>query len=262
MSDSTKTSDDENTSLLSNLKNTVRYNIHKKVYNPDANKFAKEQDAINAKKAKEESVEKKDKDEKTTELKEAKEAKAKQLTIKNVAINVTSKVFSILAIILIPTMSILSAMLIANDMIMLPIMMRLIIFIAVIILFSINPLYSGGTLILYLIKELHDRFTSGDKKYAPRIFALLPITNKPAETSFGGFFKWPFFYPKSEISVTKLDNIKTKYIEELSSSFSNFDTYKSNQPFSELYKSFQEKLDTMNKITIQKPTNSENTSSE
>jgi hypothetical protein len=250
MSDSTKTSDDENTSLLSNLKNTVRYNIHKKVYNPDANKFAKEQDSKNAKKAEEEKVEKKDKDEKTTELKEAKEAKSKQLTVKNVAVNVTTKVFSILAIILIPTMSILSAMLITNDMIMLPIMMRLIIFIAVIILFSINPFYSGGTLLVYIIKELHDRFTSGDKKYAPRIFALLPITTKPAETNFGGFFKWPFFYPKSEASIQKLDKIGTSYLEELSNSFTNFDTYKTSQPFSDLYNTLKLKMENMNKIII------------
>jgi hypothetical protein len=255
MSDSTKTLDDENTSLLSNLKNTVRYNIHKKVYNPDANNFAKEQDAKNIKKADEDKVEQKDKDEKTTELKEAKEARAKQLTLKNVTINVTSKVFSILAIILIPTMSILSAMLITNDMIMLPIMMRLIIFVAIIILFSINPFYSGGTLLVYVIKELHDRFTSGDKKYAPRIFALLPITTKPAETNFGGFLKWPFFYPKSETSVQKLDKIRISYLEELSNSFTNFDTYKTSQPFSDLYNNLKTNMENMNKIIIPTTTN-------
>jgi hypothetical protein len=257
MSD-TNIPDEENMSLLSNLKNTVTYKVHKAVYNPDANKFAKEQQQINSKKQSEQQIQKQEQQEKTTELDAAKDAKSKQLNVKNVATNVTKQVFAILALIAIPTMSVLSAMLIANEMIVLPVIMRIVIFVIVVILFTVNPFYSGITLLIYLAKELHDRFTTGTKRYSPRIFALLPITTTPATTSLGTFFKWPFFYPKSDESVYKLEEIKKSYLVELMESFKGYGEYKNIPVFSELFKKVSQDIEEMNRLkTPEAPKNSE-----
>jgi F0F1-type ATP synthase assembly protein I len=228
--------------ILSGLKNKVTYNIHKATYDPEAEKFAKVK-ADQDKKEKEEAQKKKEDEiqkEKATEAAQTPSQKAVRIG-KTIAGKTLSYVTLSMGIFL----SIIYAMIVANNLITEPWVIRLFAFIAVSLLSISNPLVFGALTLYFISFGIYNK-TKG-KTFLPPIFAVLPITTTPSIGTFSSLFKYPFLYPKGQESEKKLKEIMEKYKTDLKESFINFEGLSASYPvIKRTYDEFSKKLDNMN----------------
>lgn len=265
MSDTDNT-DTDNTSFLQNLKNTVRYKAHKKIYSPDANTFAKKQEEIEKKKKEEDEgqKEKKRKEEEEKNATETNNTSTTSLIFKHSILQIKS----LAAKIIIPFISIIIAMFVVNDMIIYPRPVRIIMFIIVGLLCSFLPFYMGMFIVYYGFKmmyawykhNLSERIFKDGKevdvkhRYMPKIFALLPITTSEPCSSFGRFFYYIFRYPKYDSEDYDkggaLKGIMDDYLSSLKDSFTDFNKYKSNPLFGKLLGRVEDNFNIMHKKDV------------
>lgn len=242
----------ENTSFLTNLKNTVKYKAHKAVYNPDANKFADNKKTIDNQKKKEEEQKK--------QLEEQNKVNATDTTELSVGLvfNETITQMKSLAVkIVIPFIALLIAMFVTNDMIIYPKPIRLIMFIIVLLFCTFLPFYTGIFILYYILKLVYawykrnvsDRENASSYQYMPTIFTLLPITTSNVCSAFGRFFYYPISYPKFDKNAYenggKLKVVMNNYLVDLIDSFTDFDKYKSQPLFVKLLEKINKNFSTM-----------------
>lgn len=77
---------------------------------------------------------------------------------------------------------------------------------------------------------LHHTSDGPKARIMPTIFALLPLTTDIPVSSLGGFFMYPFTYPKNDKDAKQLPMIMNNYVESLKKSFAYYDKVK-NLPF-------------------------------
>lgn len=137
----------------------------------------------------------------------------------------------IIKYIIIYTFAFYFAMLAANQLIFEPVVYRLIIFILILIvpfIFSSLALIPFG---LYYIGLILWRIYLGstpeykDKKISlmPKIYCMLPLTTVEGTNSFTRFFKYPFYFPQTEIAEKRLQKEQQIYENELIYSFYKWD---------------------------------------
>jgi len=180
-----------------------------------------------------------------------------------------NKIIEIIQQLIYPLLILYLASLVSNEMIVYPAPMRFFFFLFVLTLCSV---FSPATVILvfyYLVKagysyyrnELEDR--EGDTtpiRIYPRIFAILPIATTPATSLVGRFFKYPFYYPKTEEDRKELErtdgkgdgkgSIMDEYMEALKESFPYGDTVKGSEPFAERYATVEKNMKRMHQAPI------------
>jgi hypothetical protein len=180
------------------------------------------------------------------------------------ASGIFNKIIEIIQQLIYPLLILYLASLVSNEMIVYPAPMRFFFFLFVLTLCSV---FSPATVILvfyYLVKagysyyrnELEDR--DGDTtpiRIYPRIFAILPIATTPATSLVGRFFKYPFYYPKTEEDRKELErtdgngdrtkSIMDEYIEALKESFPYGETVKGSEPFAERYATVEKNMKRM-----------------
>jgi hypothetical protein len=180
------------------------------------------------------------------------------------ASGIFNKIIEIVQQLMYPLLTLYLASLVSNEMIVYPAPMRVFFFLFVLVLCSV---FSPATVILvfyYLVKagysyyrnELEDR--DGDTtpiRIYPRIFAILPIATTPATSFVGRFFKYPFYYPKTEEDRKELErtdgdgnkkgSIMDEYMEALKESFPYGETVKGSEPFAERYATIEKNMKRM-----------------
>jgi hypothetical protein len=180
------------------------------------------------------------------------------------ASGIFNKIIEIIQQLFYPLLILYLASLVSNEMIVYPAPIRFLFFFFVLTLCSA---FSPATVILvfyYLVKagysyyrnELEDR--DGDTtpiRIYPRIFAILPIATTPATSFVGRFFKYPFYYPKTEEDRKELErtdgdgnkkgSIMDEYMEALKESFPYGETVKGSEPFAERYATIEKNMKRM-----------------
>ena len=247
MSDNSDTTDEGSTSsLFSNLINKLKYNLHKAVYDPNANKFIEEQ----AKKKKDST------DNITTDTNTDGEISSdpNKFSAKRLAKKVGSQTLDILKKVFFPFVALMLAMIIANELIVYAVPIRIVFFIFTLALCTYSGVASILLSLYYILKGGYSYYinhmTDGPKKdIMPTIFALLPITTYKPLSSFAAFFLYPFTYPKTENGVLKLPNIMQQYWQALVESFKNFDKIKNLEPFNKDIKNIQYNLSHLHNLS-------------
>jgi hypothetical protein len=237
-------------SFLSDLKNKLIYKAHLSVYDPKANDYAQQQAerAAEEKREKEQSatdntsksifsIGSKPKKNTDTNANDATDNQQdtgdpNKFSALRFAKTTGSQVKNILLQVFFPFLSLMLAMIVANEMIVYSPPIRLIFFIFVFHLCYYTKFVAIILGIFYLFKGgysyYYNNMTSKPKKdIMPTIFALLPMTTYKPLSSFAGFFMYPFTYPKTEKGVQKLPEIMKNYYDSLVESFDNFDAVKS-----------------------------------
>jgi len=180
------------------------------------------------------------------------------------ASGIFNKIIDIIQQLIYPLLILYLASLVSNEMIVYPAPMRFFFFLFVLVLCSV---FSPATVILvfyYLVKagysyyrnELEDR--EGDTmpiRIYPRIFAILPIATTPTTSLVGRFFKYPFYYPKTEEDRKELErtdgkggkSLMDEYMEALQESFPYGDTVKGSEPFVERYATVEKNMTRMHR---------------
>jgi len=225
----------DDTSLLTNLKNKVIYNVHKSVYDPNANKFVEEQEKQKQKLQKSNTE--------ITDTRKDSENNTEDLTkfsTRRVFKKIGNQALTIIKTGLIPFIALMLAMIVANEMIVYAVPIRILFFIftflvcffatPICIILSIFYLFKGGYS-YYLNNMIHENSYSTDsnKRYyyvMPTIFALLPITTYKPVSPLGSLLLYPFTYPKTENALNELPKIMNQYWLTLQSSFLNFNKFK------------------------------------
>jgi hypothetical protein len=221
-----------NTSLLSNLKNKVAFNLHQATYDPKANEFADQQ----AQKQKEIDDAKKQQQEQANTTDDNKDqGDPNVFSGKRLASKVWTQTINIFKLIFFPFLALMLAMIITNELIVYSAPIRIIFFIFtflicyffkyIAVLLSIYYLFRGGY--SYYYNNMTDK---PKRDIMPTIFGLMPITTYKPLSSLGTFFMYPFTYPKTEKGAIKLPEIMNNYLESLQESFPDLDKVR-NLPF-------------------------------
>jgi hypothetical protein len=230
-----------NTSLITNFKNKIAYNLHKASYDPEANKFATEQ----TKKTQEVTDNKKEETVTTDATTDQEDPNT--FNLKRTMSKVWNQTLYYLRLIFVPFIGLMLAMIVANEMIVYSAPIRIIFFIFVIVLCLLSTTTTIGLSLFYILKGGYSYYinnmTDKPNKYImPTIFALLPIMRNTPESSIGALFAYPFTYPKTEKGVQKLDEIMKHYYNELVASFKYFDTVKTLPIFADEIKHIETNL--------------------
>jgi hypothetical protein len=215
-------------SLLTNLKNKVKYNLHKAVSDPVANEFAANQPESPS-------------PEPTKEIGDDDYFKLvttddpNTFDINRLIIKIGNRIIRMIRKGFYPGLVIILSMYVANELIVYTWQIRLIFFI---VTFWICYYFMPFLILLigyYLCKSGYEYYlnnlSDGPKtKIMPTIFALLPLTTDIPNSSLGAFFVYPFTYPKNDKDAKQLPIIMNNYAESLKKSFTYFDKVK-NLPF-------------------------------
>lgn len=238
-SDNTNTDNTDDTSLLGNLKNKLTYKLHNAAYDPNANKFAAER----AKKLKEEEEKKKqDKTDKTTDNSDD----PNKFSFKRVIKKTSNQALDIIKKVTLPFISLMLAMIVANELIVYSPPIRIIFFIFTFFVCLFPP----ATMLLaifYLLKGgysyYYNHMTDRPKKeIMPTIYALLPITTYQPTSSLGSFLLYPFTYPKNDIAAAQLPKTMKQYWDDLQDSFPDINKVKNLPIFADEIKQIQKDL--------------------
>jgi hypothetical protein len=258
-------------SFLSDLKNKLIYKAHLSVYDPKANDYAQQQAERAAEEKRQNEQSATDNTSKgifsigsnsnTNTNTNTNNATDNQLQIGDpnkfsvlrLIVTTASQVKNILIQVFFPFLSLMLAMIVANEMIVYSPPIRLIFFYLVFHICYKTKFFAVILGIFYLLKGgysyYYNNMTSRPKKdIMPSIFALLPLTTFKPLSSFGGFFMYPFTYPKTEKGAQKLPEIMKNYYNSLVESFDNFDTVKSLPIFAKDIQQIQKDLSNMHNI--------------
>jgi hypothetical protein len=249
---------DQDNSFFGNLKNKVQYNLHKAVYDPNANKFAQ------TRQEKEEAAKQK-KEEAKSAATDADEGDPNTFSAKRLVKKVGKQASEAIQKGFFPFLALMLAMIVTNDLIVYSSPIRIIFFIFT---FAVCYLNQGAGLalgIFYLLKGgysyYYNNMTDRPKReIMPTIFALAPITTYKPMSSLASFFMYPFTYPKTEIAAQKLPVIMKQYWEDLKESFKDLDTVQNLPIFADSLKEIQKDLATMHNQDVP-VTNASNTNS-
>lgn len=155
--------------------------------------------------------------------------------ISNVSItfenNPTAYILNITKIVFTYFFAFIFAMLVVNQNIFEHVVYKILIFIVIIFIpfiFSSIALIPLGVYYIGLILwRVYLRSTPEykDKKLSllPKIYCMLPLTTVEGTNSFIRFFKYPFYYPKSENGEKRLQKEQIEYMDDLKSSFYKWD---------------------------------------
>lgn len=243
-------------SLFSNLKNKVTYNLHKATYDPNANQFAEEQ-----KKQKEAAA--KNKDDKAKDSTDtADKGDPNKFSAKRLATKVGNQTWDIIQKIFFPFLALMLSMIVSNEMIVYSPPIRIIFFIFTFLICFFAQTVAIGLAIFYLLKGgysyyVNNMTTRPKRDIMPTIFALLPITTFKPLSKLGGFFMYPFTYPKTEKGVEKLPEIMKGYWGDLKESFTSLDEVKNLPVFTARLKTIQEELSHLHDTVMPKENNTE-----
>lgn len=91
-------------------------------------------------------------------------------------------------------------------------------------------------------KKANDIYKLNKKNYIPRIFALLPLTTVEGSTVLARFFKYIFYYPKSDTDQAWLNIQRGQYINELRGSVLDWNTVLEKGDIKEQFKEFVEEV--------------------
>jgi len=243
---------EEDTSFFKKVKNLISYKINNTVdnvlNNPDAEKYAKEQEE------KKEKKEKKIKKEEPIPIVEGADVTGPNTTdpattdppsttqqIKDKLPGIFARCLGIFVVLML-------SMFVANEMIMYAYPIRLIFFIFT---FVVCYMLTGIRILLalfYFLKWAYSYYinnmTEQPKiKLLPKIFALLPLTTKTSNISLVQFFLYPFRYPKTEKDKLSLPLKKEAYEKELEDSCPFYKDIQSTMKKDKEYMSNLEKLD-------------------
>lgn len=246
MSDDSGTSQDN--SFFTNLKNKVKYNLHQAVYDPNANQYVqerKEQVDAAAQKQQEAKAAATDKE----------NGDPNKFSAKRLAKKVGNQAWAAIQKGFPAFLALMLAMIVTNDLIVYSAPIRIIFFIFT---FAICYFAQASALMLgffYLLKGgysyYYNNMTDRPKRVImPPIFALAPITTYKPMSTLGGFFMYPFTYPKTELSAQQLPVIMKQYWDDLQESFKDLDTVKNLPIFADGLKQIQKDLATMHNQDI------------
>lgn len=231
-----------------NLKNKVLYNFHKAVYDPDANKFAEEQkmnqETNNTDIQNTSAQNEKSQDDST-------EHNTGNISAKRIATLTGNKIKSYLSIFIYPFITLMIAMLVANDMIVYSAPIRIVTFIVICITCWFNVLILPSLTIYYIGKAGYAYYKNNLSELKvrhyimPTIFAMLPITTTQPESALFRGLMYPFTYPKTQGDADTLELIMKQYFSSLENSFNNFNKYKAQPVFTEVIQKVKTTLDSM-----------------
>lgn len=165
-----------------------------------------------------------------------------------------SLIMFIVKYILIIVFSLFFAMLITNQLIFLPRVSRLIVFILILVLpylFSSLILIPIGIYFIGLILwRIYLRATpeyEGIKiSLLPKIYCMLPLTTVEGTTSFTRFFKYPFYFPQSDISERRLKKEQGQYENDLKANFYKWEEIVNKYPeFNTMFNKLSEQFTNM-----------------
>jgi hypothetical protein len=234
---------DSDKGFFTNLKNKLTYNIQSLAYDPKADQYAqkKEEQKIEQKAKIEEKKGEKDTDD-TTDKELTPEEQMRQagnqlnaakdsVNWRRLAKTTYDEFKSTVKKYLWPFISVMLAMIVANEMIVYSVPVRIIFFIFTIWMVMTHKLTSTLLPIFYILKGAYSYFTNnmtdGPKQIImPTIYALLPITTYKPTSALGRFFIYPFNYPKTESGAIQLPEITKDYWKKLVESFKDFNTVK------------------------------------
>jgi len=145
------------------------------------------------------------------------------------------------------------AMLVVNQSIFLPKVYRILIFVLILLLpYIFSPLALFPFAIYYIGLMLWRVYLRSTPEYEgkklsllPKIYCMLPLTTVEGTTSFARFFKYPFYFPKSEAAEKRLQKEQGEYENDLKESFYKWDEIVQKYPefgkqFNELSRQFKE----------------------
>ena len=224
-------------SLFSNLTNKLKYNLHKAVYDPNANKFIEEQ----AKKKKDST------NTTTTDTNASTPSDPNKFNTVRLVKKVGNQTLDILKKIFFPFIAVMLAMIVTNELIIYAVPIRIIFFIVTLAICIYSQTSAISLSLYYIFKGSYSYYVNNmtdrpKKNIMPTIFALLPITTYKPMSSFSSFFMYPFTYPKTEKAALKLPEVMKGYWESLVESFKDFDKIKNLPLFVEDIKNIQYNL--------------------
>lgn len=145
------------------------------------------------------------------------------------------------------------AMLVANQLIFLPRTIRLLIFILILVVpYILSPIallpfavYYIGLMLWRVYLRSTPEYEGKKLSLLPKIYCMLPLTTVEGTTSFARFFKYPFYFPKSEGAERRLQNERVEYENDLKANFYKWDEIVQKYPefgkkFNELSDQFKE----------------------
>ena len=241
----------ESTSIIGNLVNKVKYKAYKAAYDPQANEFAKEE----TKKKQDEDAKKKEAAKEKADDKTTGDINSdpNKFSTKRFIKNTGNQTWNAIKKGLIPFMSLMLAMIVANEMIVYSVPIRVIFFIFTFAICYIVPFYAIILSIFYVFKGGYSYYVNNmtnrpKRDIMPTIFALLPVTTYKPMSSFMAFIMYPFTYPKTEQGAIKLPEIMNQYWEDLKASFKYLDKIQNLPIFAEDLKKIKADLDKLHTV--------------
>ena len=223
-------------SLLTSLKRKIMYQAYRLVNDPNANAFAEENASDNP-----------GEDDSTSSLFSTPNADSLDITTEEESIQFTSdekindilnRLYYIFKKSIVPFVSLILSMYVANEMIVYSAPIRAIFFIfTFVICFLFRPFMVFLTVFYIGKKSYHiyiNKISGGEpRRIMPKIFALLPLTTSQPASALMSFIMYPFTYPKSDKDAEKLTEIMKNYMDSLTSIFPYFDKVKDVPVFAE-----------------------------
>jgi hypothetical protein len=243
-------------SIIGNLTNKIKYNLHKATYDPTANKFVEEQ-------TKQEQAATTKETTTTTE----EQSDPNKFSASRVAKKIGNQTWTAIQKGFIPFLSLMLGMIVANAMIVYPFPIRLIFFIFTVILCNLSSIIAVIIGIFFALKGLYSYYYNNmtdrpKREIMPTIFALLPITTYKPLSPLAAALLYPFTYPKTEQGAQKLPEIMKEYWEDLKNSFAGFDKVKNLPAISTGIEQIQKNMAKMHEVSEPQETNINETQEE
>jgi chemotaxis protein histidine kinase CheA len=245
--DQTTPDDAANTSIWSNLKNKVTYNVHQATYDPNANQFAQKRQAA------QQAQQQQQQQQQQTQAESTDSGDPNTFSAKRFLNQINQQIISISKQVVVPFFALIMAMIIANEMIVYSAPIRIIFFIFIFFICFTSPVILTILAVYYILKGgysyYYNNMTGRPKKiFLPTIFTLLPISKTQPMSTLGRFFMYPFTYPKSERGIEQLREIVDDYGKNLKESFKAIEKLKSEEPFTTNLKFIQDYLNNLKGI--------------
>jgi hypothetical protein len=227
---------DTDKSILGNVRDKIMYKIHTATYDPEAEKFAKEEkekeEKVKEEKGKQEAFEEAQQSQKTQQSQQestpTESSKTPQGSAKP---GIGSQIWRGITLAFVPLLCLMLSSLVANEMIVYTPPVRILFFLFTFLtcFFLRHVMYL--LFFAYVIKGGYsyyiNQMSGGPKQIIwPIRFSLLPITTYVPESSLGRFFLYPFRYPKKEEETETLSAIMADYQNKLNESYPGLEQVK------------------------------------